>query len=92
MALTIKLVRHGESRANTGEMVAHEVGDHAIALSERGHQQARAIGASLGAEFVRRALMYVSPYRRARDVEATYLRISSRRRITSSNDARSAGV
>jgi hypothetical protein len=25
VALTIKLVRHGESLANTGEMVAHEV-------------------------------------------------------------------
>jgi broad specificity phosphatase PhoE len=67
MALTIKLVRHGESLANTGEMVAHEVGDHAIALSARGHQQARNAGASLGADFVRRALIYVSPYRRARE-------------------------
>jgi broad specificity phosphatase PhoE len=39
VALTIKLVRHGESRANTGEMVAHEVGDHAIGLSDRGQEQ-----------------------------------------------------
>lgn len=67
MALTIKLVRHGESRANTGEQLAHEVGDHAIALSARGHQQARAIGASFGADFVRRALLFVSPYRRTRE-------------------------
>jgi broad specificity phosphatase PhoE len=67
MALTIKLVRHGESRANTGEMVAHEVGDHAISLSDLGHQQARRIGTSLGADFARRALIYVSPYRRTRE-------------------------
>ena len=73
MALTIKLVRHGESRANTGEMVAHEVGDHAIALSERGHEQARRVGAELGGEFVRRALMYVSPYRRTRETLAGIL-------------------
>jgi broad specificity phosphatase PhoE len=67
MALTIKLVRHGESLANTGEIAAHEVGDHAVALSALGHQQARSIGASLGAEFVRRALICVSPYRRTRE-------------------------
>ena len=67
MALTIKLVRHGESRANTGELVAHAVGDHAISLSERGHQQARQVGSELGADFVRRALVYVSPYLRARE-------------------------
>lgn len=73
MALTIKLVRHGESRANTGEMVAHEVGDHAIALSERGHEQAQQVGAELGVDFVRRALVYVSPYRRARETLADIL-------------------
>lgn len=67
MALTIKLVRHGESRANTGELVAHAVGDHAISLSDRGHEQARRIGGELGAGFVRRALIYVSPYRRTRE-------------------------
>jgi len=67
MALTIKLVRHGESRANTGELLAHEVGDHAISLSDQGHEQARRVGAELGADFVRRALIYVSPYRRARE-------------------------
>jgi len=67
VALTIKLVRHGESLANTGEMVTHEVGDHAIGLSDRGHEQARRIGADFGAEFVRHALVYVSPYRRTRE-------------------------
>jgi broad specificity phosphatase PhoE len=67
MPLTIKLVRHGESRANIGELAAHEVGDHAIALTAQGQEQARAAGAVLGAAFLRRALIYVSPYRRARE-------------------------
>ena len=48
MSLVIKLVRHGESEANTGRVLAHEVGDHAIPLSERGREQAREVGRRLG--------------------------------------------
>jgi len=65
--LTIKLVRHGESFANTGDLVAAEVGDHAIPLSAQGHVQARRAGDLIGPDFLRRALVYVSPYRRTRE-------------------------
>jgi broad specificity phosphatase PhoE len=65
--LTIKLVRHGESRANTGELRSHEFGDHAIPLSERGQEQARQAGQSIGKEFLTGALAYVSPYKRTRE-------------------------
>lgn len=66
MSLIIKLVRHGESDSNLQRVTHLEVGDHAIALSEHGWSQARAAGVALGAEFLRDALVYVSPYRRTR--------------------------
>ena len=66
-SLTIKLVRHGESHANTGAVHAHEVGDHGIELTERGAAQARAVGATIGpAFFTEQALLSSSPYVRAR--------------------------
>src|SRR4051794_9590389 len=67
MALMMKLVRHGESEANTGRVNAYEVGDFAIPLSERGKEQARAVGREIGKEFVEGALVYSSPYLRTRE-------------------------
>ena len=64
--LTIKLVRHGESEANTGKVSSHEVGDHEIALSELGHQQAREAGRQIGRPYLSGGLVYASPYRRTR--------------------------
>ena len=62
----IKLVRHGQSLANTGEVQVLEVGDHTIALTSRGEAQAREAGERIGAGFVRTALVYTSPFRRSR--------------------------
>jgi broad specificity phosphatase PhoE len=70
MSLTIKLVRHGESEANIGRVLTHEVGDHGIPLSEHGWVQAREVGRELGREFIEGALVYSSPYRRALDTLA----------------------
>ncbi len=67
MPLVIKLVRHGESEANTGRMLTHEIGDHAIPLSPRGAEQARDVGARMGKDFLESALVYTSPYRRTRE-------------------------
>lgn len=64
--LTIKLVRHGQSRANVGEVDAKDVGDHTICLTEHGEAQAREAGARLGREFIDDALVYASPYQRTR--------------------------
>lgn len=66
MALTIKLIRHGQSEANINRVNHLEVGDHAIALSELGWEQARRAGKQLGVEFLRNSLIYMSPYKRAR--------------------------
>lgn len=71
--LTIKLVRHGESEANTGKVSSLEVGDHAIPLSERGRAQALEAGRAIGREFVEGALLYCSPYRRTRETLAGIL-------------------
>jgi len=61
----IKLVRHGTSKANTGELNPQIVGDFRIPLADLGREQARAAGALIGAEFLRGALVYTSPYLRA---------------------------
>jgi broad specificity phosphatase PhoE len=66
MNVTFKLVRHGESEANINKVLAHEIGDHAVMLSARGEDQARQAGAIIGTDFLRGALLYVSPYRRTR--------------------------
>lgn len=71
--MQIKLVRHGESLANTGALVPAEVGDHTIGLTLRGHAQARGAGAAIGREFIEGALIYCSPYRRTRETLAGIL-------------------
>jgi broad specificity phosphatase PhoE len=71
--MLIKLVRHGESEANIGNVSSLEVGDHAIPLSARGHEQAREVGRALGRDFVTGALVYTSPYRRTRETLASIL-------------------
>jgi len=73
MGLVIKLVRHCESEANTGKLLAHEVGDHAIPLSPRGAEHAREVGRALGRDYLAGALLYNSPYRRARETLAGIL-------------------
>jgi broad specificity phosphatase PhoE len=67
MALVIKLIRHGQSEANTAQVSPLEVGDHAVALSAHGREQVHAAGQTLGAAYLRDALVYLSPYRRARE-------------------------
>lgn len=67
MLPTIKLLRHGESEANTNELEPRDVGDHNIPLTERGQGQALAAGRALGREFFEGALVYASPYRRTRE-------------------------
>lgn len=65
--MQIKLVRHGQSMANIGLVDAAAVGDHAIQLTDTGHAQARAAGARIGRDYLHDALIYTSPFRRARD-------------------------
>jgi broad specificity phosphatase PhoE len=71
--LTIKLVRHGESLANTGAVQSAEVGDHRIELTPRGVEQARAAGQRIGGKFLAGALIYTSPFARARQTLAGVL-------------------
>jgi broad specificity phosphatase PhoE len=71
--MLIKLVRHGESDANIGKLKPAEVGDHTIGLTDRGKSQAFLAGERLGADFLRGALAYCSPFRRARETLAGLL-------------------
>ena len=71
--MQIKLVRHGESTANIGEDSPQDIGDHNVELTARGHAQVEAAGRGLGADFLRSALIYSSPYRRTRETLAGLL-------------------
>ena len=65
-AMTIKLVRHGQSLANTHEALPHLSGDAGIGLTELGKQQAIEVGKTLGQDYLKDAGNYTSPYERAR--------------------------
>ena len=65
-ALTIKLVRHGESTANVGLVKVWEVGDHTVELTPEGHKQSRIAGETIGRDYLMGAVAYSSPFRRAR--------------------------
>jgi broad specificity phosphatase PhoE len=65
--LVIRLVRHGESAANIGKYDPQNEPDFLVPLTERGHAQARAVGATLGRETLAAGLLYSSPYLRARE-------------------------
>ncbi|MAC18985.1 MAG: histidine phosphatase family protein [Phycisphaerae bacterium] len=76
--LEIRLVRHGESHANLEAGTLHHAvpqleGDHRITLTDQGHQQARDRGRSIGADFIKDALVYRSPYLRTRQTLAGIL-------------------
>jgi broad specificity phosphatase PhoE len=64
--MIIKLIRHGESQANTGAVHASQIGDAYIELTEKGQEQARNAGSLLGKGFINKALIYCSPYKRTR--------------------------
>lgn len=64
--MIIKLIRHGESEANTGNMNPTKVKDAAIPLSLKGIEQANHAGTIIGKEFLEDALIYCSPYMRTR--------------------------
>ncbi|NEQ97048.1 MAG: histidine phosphatase family protein [Cyanothece sp. SIO2G6] len=64
--MTIKLLRHGESLANVVGDDQLALADHQIPLTETGITQARAVGETLGAEYLQDALIYTSPFLRTR--------------------------
>ena len=67
--MIIKLVRHGQSMANMRELQPAEVGDHTIPLTALGREQAIEAGGKVGSAFLK-ALVYCSPFRRARETIA----------------------
>lgn len=71
--MQITLIRHGQSMANVGLVDVAAVGDHAVELTDTGHAQARAAGVRIGRESLQDALIYTSPFRRARDTLAGIL-------------------
>ena len=65
--MIIKIVRHGESVANSGEILYNSMPDPKVPLSIKGIEQAKAVGQTLGQEFLTfRSLVYRSPYLRTR--------------------------
>ncbi len=64
--LEIRLVRHGVSLANIGEVMPHVAGDAYIGLSELEIAQAFASGKRIGKDFLQGATVHTSPYERTR--------------------------
>lgn len=64
--MIIKLVRHGQSQSNVGDVDATWHGDHLVALTPAGEAQAEAVGMKIGPRFIDGALAYQSPYLRTR--------------------------
>jgi broad specificity phosphatase PhoE len=72
--MRIILVRHGESLGNVDPSVHAHTADHAVPLSDRGHDQAREAGRWLSQHFAtlfesgdnRHVRLWVSPYLRTR--------------------------
>lgn len=65
--MLIRLVRHGQSEANTRQVDPKDTGDHRVALTPLGVSQAEDVGKAIGAEWLSNALVYCSPYRRTRE-------------------------
>jgi len=92
--MIIKLVRHGQSEANAGVVVHGSIGDHKIQLTGDGVAQAQEAGRALDDDpnfDLHNALIYSSPYRRARDTLASILQgagIEDASTITSYEDPR----
>lgn len=74
--MRIFLVRHGQSEANVDKSVHLTKADHAIELSNTGHNQARQVASFLLTHFALRekptelTRIWHSPYKRARDTAA----------------------
>jgi len=63
----IKLIRHGQSVANTGEKKPSDCGDHSIELTQLGWKQAYEGGRRIGSQYLlSNCLIYCSPYTRTR--------------------------
>ncbi|MFJ5215128.1 histidine phosphatase family protein [Streptomyces sp. NPDC088354] len=61
----IVLIRHGESQGNADDTIYERIPDHALNLTTKGEEQARAAGAELRELFGdQRVQAFVSPYRR----------------------------
>ncbi len=71
--MRILLVRHGESMGNVDPAIHATTADHAVPLSDRGHEQAREVGCKIADHFLARRAddfqhvrLWVSPYQRTR--------------------------
>lgn len=75
---TLYLVRHGESTQNTGINRKERIPDHAIPLTERGHEQAQGAGQFLASvlanTYSRQIVLWNSPYFRTRETRDEILR------------------
>jgi broad specificity phosphatase PhoE len=86
LTMNIFLIRHGESLAQSeGKQIHQEMADHAIPLSERGHEQAREAGRFLRTHVHKRGhiefRLWLSPYKRTRETADELERVLSPSRM-----------
>ena len=67
MRRNFEVIRHGQSQANTREVLPHLTGDAGISLTDLGKQQARTVGEIIGNAYLSDAVIYSSPYERVRE-------------------------
>lgn len=68
-AVTLYLVRHGQSEANVNKKVYREKPDHMIGLTQKGFAQASEAGKFLSDTVDGKTIILRSPYQRARETE-----------------------
>lgn len=71
--MIIKLIRHGESTENVGEVKSKDVGDHTIELTTHGWNQGFRRGQHIGRWKLTNALIFLSPYQRTRQTRIAIL-------------------
>jgi broad specificity phosphatase PhoE len=63
--MLIKLVRHAEAEHNIGDINPQIFGDYEIELTDLGREQAKEVGKIIAPDFIKKSLIYCSPYKRA---------------------------
>lgn len=77
--MRIYLVRHGETTANLDKTVYLETADHAVPLSDLGHEQAKAVGLRLATTMAEpnnsydKVRVWASPYNRTRQTASNIM-------------------
>lgn len=72
--MIIKLIRHGESESNVGNIDVTQNADSMVSLTNRGVYQAMSAGNKIGKDFLANSLLFRSPYIRTRETSLALIK------------------